>query len=133
MTSTNLNSNYTITENTKETEVSQHDKIDPIVIFNDTNTNIINDNNNNKEDKVKPSLLGKKTLFTSKKSQYTYKKEIKLIQNRMSAKKCRQKKKQYIETLENELKKYKLIVAQYQQMFARLAPLIGKIQNDEIN
>lgn len=133
MISTNLNSNYTVTENTKETEVSQHDKIDPIVIFNDTNTNIINDNNNNKEDKVKPSLLGKKTLFTSKKSQYTYKKEIKLIQNRMSAKKCRQKKKQYIETLENELKKYKLIVAQYQQMFARLAPLIGKIQNDEIN
>lgn len=132
MISTNLNSNYTVTENTKETEVSQHDKIDPIVIFNDTNTNIINDNNN-KEDKVEPSLLGKKTLFTSKKSQYTYKKEIKLIQNRMSAKKCRQKKKQYIETLENELKKYKLIVAQYQQMFARLAPLIGKIQNDEIN
>ena len=131
ITTTNSNSNYTVTENTKETEVSQQDKIEPIVSFNDNNHHIIHDNS--KQDKVQPSLLGKKTLFTSKKSQYTYKKEIKLIQNRMSAKKCRQKKKQYIETLENELKKYKLIVAQYQQMFARLAPLIGKIQNDEIN
>ena len=125
--STNLNSNYTVTENTKETEVSQQDKIEPVVMFNDNNDN----NDNSKEDKVKPSLLGKKTLFTSKKSQYTYKKEIKLIQNRMSAKKCRQKKKKYVETLENELAKYKLLVSQYQQMFAKLAPLLGNIKNND--
>lgn len=70
-------------------------------------------------------------MFTSKKSQYTYKREIKLIQNRMSAKKCRQKKKKYVETLENELAKYKLLVSQYQQMFAKLAPLLGNIKNND--
>jgi hypothetical protein len=49
----------------------------------------------------------------------------------MSAKKCRQKKKKYVETLENELAKYKLLVSQYQQMFAKLAPLLGNIKNND--
>ena len=124
------------TEGTKGTEVSQQDKIESNNKFNVLNINGVSastcsNSSSSTDKKESSSFLGKKVLFTSKKSQYTYKREIKLIQNRMSAKKCRQKKKKYVETLENELAKYKLLVSQYQQMFAKLAPLLGNIKNND--
>lgn len=51
------------------------------------------------------SLLGKKKMFNFKKTDNTYNKELRLMQNRMSAKKSRQKKKEYVESLKEELKK----------------------------
>ena len=126
--STHLNSNLSVSEHSKDIEISQQDKIEDIV--KDKNV----DNNKSKSDKSKCKnsslMLGKKNLFTLKKSQYTYKRQIKLLQNRMSSKKCRQKKKMYIESLEKELAKYKMLVSQYQQMFAKLAPLMGTLHNN---
>ena len=76
-------------------------------------------NSSNSPHENKSSFLGKKTLFTSKRQAHTYQREIKLIQNRMSAKKCRQKKKDYIDNLEKEVAKYKHLVEEYQNIIAK--------------
>lgn len=82
-----------------------------------SNSNITNTSST--ETKASSTFLGKKTIFTSKKLQHTYQREIKLIQNRMSAKKCRQKKKNYIDNLEKELAQYKQLVEQYQTILSK--------------
>ena len=125
--STHLNSNLSVSEQSKGIEVLQQDKIEEVI----KDKNIDKSKSNKNKCKNGSLMLEKKNLFTLKKSQYTYKRQIKLLQNRMSSKKCRQKKKMYIESLEKELAKYKMLVSQYQQMFVKLAPLMGTLHNNQ--
>lgn len=61
----------------------------------------------------------KKTLFTTLKGNgqdTDMKKMMRLLKNRLSAKKCRQKKKSYVETLESQIKDLQDELDRYQEM-----------------
>lgn len=101
-------------------DLSIHIPQQELLIKNDKASKKNNEKNIEKnEPEQKNNLLGKKVLFTSEKTAHTYHREIKLIQNRMSAKKCRQKKKNYIENMEKELSHYKNLVNNYQNILLK--------------
>lgn len=60
-------------------------------------------------------------------------KELKLIQNRMSAKKSREKKKEYIEEIENELAKTKRELNEYKEIINKNKAIQAYINQMRIN